>query len=150
VDDLGFISVLVMAKQKKLTGVETKAANLTRQREVVLQIVNKSEQHPTAADVFEHAKKKLPGISYATVYNSLRYLKEAGLIREITFGKSASHYDGKTHRHDHAYCTSCGKLVDFDLAETVKLMRAAARRTHFKPETIHLTLLGLCPDCGSD
>src|ERR1700759_3818091 len=139
-----------MAKQKEMDGLNVKAAHLTRQREAVLQVVSESTEHPTAAEVFEAAKKRLPTISYATVYNSLRYLKDAGLIHEITFGKAASHYDSKTHRHDHAYCTNCGKLEVFDLAETVALMRTAARRTQFKPETIHLTLLGLCPACRPD
>jgi Fur family transcriptional regulator, peroxide stress response regulator len=139
-----------MAVQKKTKRIESKPANLTRQREVVLLVVNESEHHPTAADVFEQAKRKLPTISFATVYNSLHYLKDAGVIREITFGNGASRYDSKMHRHDHAVCTSCGKLVDFDLAETVELTRAAVRRTRFKPETIYLTLLGLCPECGSD
>ena len=139
-----------MAVQRKIPGAASRKANLTRQREVVLQVVNEAEHHPTAADVFEAAKKRLPTISFATVYNSLRHLKEAGLIHEITFGNAASRYDSETSRHDHAVCTCCGKLVDFDLTETVELMRAAARRTRFKPETIHLTLLGLCPDCRGD
>jgi Fur family transcriptional regulator, peroxide stress response regulator len=56
----------------------------------------------------------LPTISYATVYNSLRYLKEAKLISEITFGHAASRYDSKSYRHDHAICANCGKLIDFD------------------------------------
>ena len=139
-----------MAARKKTENVESKRANLTRQREAVLRVVNESEHHPTAAEVFQRAKRKLPTISYATVYNSLRYLKDAGVIREITFGNAASRYDGETDRHDHAFCTSCGKLVDFDLEETVGLLPAAVRRTRFKPETIYLTLLGLCPECDSD
>jgi Fur family peroxide stress response transcriptional regulator len=120
---------------------------LTRQRQAVLRVVSESEDHLTAAEIFAGAQKLLPKISYATVYNSLRYLKEAGLLREITFGFAASRYDRETARHDHAICTACGKLLDFDLAETVGLMRLAARRSRFKPESIHLTLLGLCPDC---
>ncbi len=139
-----------MAAHRKAHGVAARKANLTRQREVVLAVVTDAEHHPTAAEVFEQAKKRLPTISYATVYNSLRYLKDAGLILEITFGSGASRYDSETSRHDHAVCTGCGKLVDFDLTETVELMRAAARRTHFKPASIHLTLVGLCPDCRSD
>jgi Fur family transcriptional regulator, peroxide stress response regulator len=138
-----------MAVRKKTIIVGSKPANLTRQREVVLRVINESEHHPTAADVFEEAKRRLPTISFATVYNSLHYLKDVGVIREITFGNAASRYDSGTHRHDHALCTGCGKLVDFDLAETVGLMPAAVRRTHFKPKTIYLTLLGLCPECNS-
>jgi Fur family peroxide stress response transcriptional regulator len=120
---------------------------LTRQREAVLRVIRESDAHMTAAEIFEAARKVLPAISYATVYNSLRYLKEAGLVSEISFGNGASRFDRETARHDHALCTRCGKLVDFDLPATPKLAQAAARRSRFKPESVHLTLLGLCPDC---
>ena len=120
---------------------------LTRQRQVVLQVVRGSEAHPTACEIYDAARKLLPTISFATVYNSLRYLKDAGLIGEITFGNGASRYDCETARHDHAVCSECGKLVDFHFPDAAQLMRAAARRSRFKPESIHLTLVGLCPDC---
>jgi Fur family transcriptional regulator, peroxide stress response regulator len=122
-------------------------AKLTRQREAVLQVIREREDHPTANDIFEAARRRLPGISYATVYNSLRFLKEAGLVHEIKFGDSASRYDRETDRHDHALCSQCGKLVDFDLPQAAELMKAAARRSKFKPESVHLTLKGVCPDC---
>jgi Fur family transcriptional regulator, peroxide stress response regulator len=141
-----------MKARVKKSGFEDQGAavKLTRQRQVVLRVVSETPEHPTASEVFEQARKLLPTISYATVYNSLRYLKEAGLVLEITFGNGASRYDSETGRHDHALCTECGKLVDFDIPETVELMRSAARRSRFKPESIHLTLMGLCPDCRPD
>ena len=123
---------------------------LTPQRRAVLQVVRESEGHLTASEIYTAAQKLLPSISYATVYNSLRYLKEAGLLGEITFGNAASRYDRETRRHDHAVCTACGKLLDFELAETESLLKAAARRSRFKPASIHLTLVGLCPDCTDE
>lgn len=120
---------------------------LTRQREVILQVVREREDHPTANEIFQDALQLLPTISYATVYNSLRFLKEAGLVHEIKFGDSASRYDRETGRHDHAICNDCGKLVDFDLPEASELLRVAARKSKFKPESVHVTLRGLCPEC---
>ena len=125
----------------------TTGQRLTPQREAVLQVIREREDHPTASDIFEAAKRRLPSLSYATVYNSLKYLREAGLVREISFGDCASRYDGVIDRHDHAICSVCGKLVDFDLPEAGELMRAAARKSHFKAESVHLTLTGICPDC---
>ncbi|HYX41893.1 MAG TPA: transcriptional repressor [Pyrinomonadaceae bacterium] len=122
---------------------------LTPQREVVLRVVRESAEHLTAAEIYAAARRIRPSLSYATVYNSLRYLKDAGLVREITFGNGASRYDRETARHDHALCTRCGALLDFDLAETAQLMRLAARRSRFKPESIHLTLMGVCPACSA-
>jgi Fur family peroxide stress response transcriptional regulator len=66
---------------------------LTKQREVVLQVIRDEDEHLTANEVFDKAKQLLPGISFATVYNSLRYLKEANLIGEISFGNGASRFD---------------------------------------------------------
>src|SRR5437660_7142838 len=94
------------------------ARALTRQREAVLRVIRESENHLTASEIFAGARRTLPSISYATVYNSLKYLKDAGLILEISFGNGASRYDRETERHDHALCTCCGKLVDFDLTLT--------------------------------
>jgi Fur family transcriptional regulator, peroxide stress response regulator len=138
-----------MTSRKKESTTSSPPA-LTRQRSVVLQVVQASEAHLTASEVYEAARKLQPTISFATVYNSLRYLKDAGLLREITFGNAASRYDRETARHDHAICSCCGKLVDFDLPETVELLRTAARQSRFKAQSIHLTLVGLCPDCRAD
>lgn len=122
-------------------------SRLTRQRRVVFDVVRSGDHHPTAAEVFAAARQSLPGISFATVYNSLRYLKEQGLVREIAFGNGASRYDRETDRHDHAICSACGKLVDFDLPGTVALIGAAARASRFQAESVHLTLVGRCPQC---
>lgn len=134
----------------KETNKQTNApVALTKQREAVLQVVNEYEGHPTANEVYEMARQRLPTISFATVYNSLRYLKDTGLIGEIRFGNGASRYDSILERHDHAICNQCGKLVDLDMELSEELMGLAARRSRFKAESVHLTLRGLCPDCSS-
>ena len=81
---------------------------MTPQRRAVLQVVSESAEHLTAGEIYEAARRVLPTISFATVYNSLKYLKEAGLLGEISFGKASSRYDRETARHDHAVCTCCG------------------------------------------
>ncbi len=124
---------------------ETKA--LTKQRHSVLSVIRESDKHLTANEVFEDARRLLPGISFATVYNSLRYLKNAGLIGEIRLGTDANLYDRKLTRHDHAICSGCGKLVDFELPLPGGLLEEAAKRSKFQAASIELTLRGLCPEC---
>lgn len=131
----------------KITSKERPDEKLTPQREAVLLVIRGSEDHPTANEIFQAARLSLPTISYATVYNSLRFLKEAGLVHEIKFGDSASRYDRETNRHDHAICNDCGKLVDFDLPQAAGLIQAAGRKSKFKPASVHLTLRGQCPEC---
>ena len=121
---------------------------LTKQRAVVLQVIRTAKHHLTANEVFNEAKNRLPTISFATVYNSLRFLKDAGHIAEIQFGFSgANRFDAKTTRHDHAICNQCGKLVDMDLELPEELVKLAAQFSQFKPESLELTLRGLCPEC---
>jgi Fe2+ or Zn2+ uptake regulation protein len=121
---------------------------LTKQRQAVLQVIQEAEEHLTANEVFADARRILPGISFATVYNSLRYLRNEGLIGEVHFGTDATRYDRKLTRHDHAMCTRCGKLVDLDLRIPKALLKEAADLSRFEPESIELTLRGLCPECS--
>jgi Fe2+ or Zn2+ uptake regulation protein len=127
---------------------EIDESGLTRQRQTVLRVIRESDEHLTANEVFDDARRLLPGISFATVYNSLNYLKNQGFIGEIKFGTDANLYDRKLTRHDHALCNNCGKLVDLELTIPNKLLEEAASRSKFKPETIELTLRGLCPECS--
>jgi Fur family ferric uptake transcriptional regulator/Fur family peroxide stress response transcriptional regulator len=128
----------------------SKDLGLTKQRTVVLQVIRDSKEHLTANEVFDKAKQLLPTISFATVYNSLRYLKDAGHIAEISFGNGASRFDAMTSRHDHALCTKCGKLVDMELELPEELVQMAAKYSRFKPESLELTLRGLCPECSNN
>lgn len=126
---------------------DIESLGITKQRQAVLQVIRESHEHLTANEVFENARSILPGISFATVYNSLRYLKNGGLIGEVRFGMDAARYDRRLTRHDHAICNRCGKLVDLELSIPEGLFKEAARRSRFKPESVELTLRGLCPEC---
>jgi Fe2+ or Zn2+ uptake regulation protein len=121
---------------------------LTKQRQTVLRVIRESDKHLTANEVFDDARRLMPCISFATVYNSLNYLKKEGLIGEIKFGTNANLYDRNLTRHDHALCNGCGKLVDLELSIPKKLLEEAAARSKFVPDTIELTLRGLCPECS--
>ncbi len=122
----------------------------TKQREAVLRVIRESDEHLTAGEVFEDVRRLLPRISFATVYNSLRYLKHEGLIGEIRFGRHATRYDRKLGRHDHAICNDCGMLIDLELTIPPRLFKEAANRSKFVPESIELTLRGLCPGCSKE
>jgi Fe2+ or Zn2+ uptake regulation protein len=127
---------------------DVESIGFTKQRQAVFQVIRESDAHLTANEVFEDARRLLPGISFATVYNSLRYLKNEGLIGEIRFGTDATRYDRKLTRHDHALCNNCGKLVDLELSIPVGLIEEASDLSKFRAESIEFTLRGLCPECS--
>ncbi len=127
---------------------EIEEAGLTKQRRCVLQVIREADKHLTANEVFEGARRLLPGISFATVYNSLHYLKNEGLIGEIKFGLDANRYDRKVMQHDHAICDNCGKIVDLEMSVPKGLVAKAAELSKFEAGTIELTLRGLCAECS--
>jgi len=142
-----FTHPLLQVVPTRVTDIEIQNLGLTKQREVVLQVIRDAREHLTANEVFSAAKDMLPSISFATVYNSLRYLKDAGHIAEIQFGNGASRFDRMNHRHDHAICTKCGKLVDIEMEHPEELLKKAAKYSKFKPESLEFTLRGVCPEC---
>ena len=126
---------------------ETGSLGITKQRQAVLQVIRDSEEHLTANEVFDKARKIQPGISFATVYNSLRFLKEQAMIGEVRFGSDAARFDRTMDRHDHAICNECGKLIDLDLPIPDDILKKGERLSKFKAESIEIVLRGLCPEC---
>ncbi len=125
----------------------TQRSGLTKQRQTILDVIRAADEHLTANEVFANAKAKMPEISFATVYNSLRFLKDSGMIAEIQFGNGASRFDRMTSRHDHALCTKCGRLADIEMEHPEELVDRAAEYSNFKPESLEFVLRGTCPDC---
>src|SRR5690349_10655692 len=117
---------------------EAGVSGLTKQRTAVLQVIQASDKHMTANEVFADARRLLPGISFATVYNSLRYLKETGLIAEVLFCADVTRYDRMVARHDHALCSQCGKLVDLKLAIPPALLKKAAELSQFEAQSVEV------------
>lgn len=126
-----------------------KAARRTRQRQLVLEAVQACDDHPTAAQVYRRVKRRHRGIAFATIYNALRWWVERGELREFTFGDDATRYDRNRHRHDHAICTECGRLIDVDVALPERVLRDVQATTGVRIVSHHVQFLGMCAECGS-
>ncbi|MEO8592966.1 MAG: Fur family transcriptional regulator [Candidatus Solibacter sp.] len=97
---------------------ETVALRPTAQRYAVLEFLARHSVHATAEEIFLAVNRKDPRASRATVYNNLRSLEKAGLVREVSSQGKAARYDANLHRHHHFICEQCGKVEDiswFDL-----------------------------------
>ena len=71
--------------------------------------------HPTAEDVYHRAKKELPGISLATVYNGLEILVACGLIKQVHFERTSTRYCPNLKDHAHFQCEQTGQVFDVPL-----------------------------------
>jgi len=97
-----------------------RAADLrpTAQRYAVLEFLLRHPVHATADEIFRSVNRTDPRASRATVYNSLRSLAQAGLVREVVSEGKAARFDASLHRHHHFVCEQCGRVEDvpwFDL-----------------------------------
>jgi Fur family peroxide stress response transcriptional regulator len=124
-----------------------RSVRFTTQRKIIYEIVSDSSDHPTVADIIERLRTRRFNIAYATVYNSLRYLTEKGLIRELKLEGDASRYDARIEEHQHIVCTSCGK-VDEVLTESPQdwLNRVASETGYLLIEEQFL-FKGVCAKC---
>jgi Fe2+ or Zn2+ uptake regulation protein len=119
----------------------------TRQREVVLEAVRSTMEHPTADWVYRRARRRIPTISLGTVYRNLKQLAEAGLIREIHAGGQTTRFDGNTGPHHHVRCIGCGRVQDLEMPLDLRRERAAARALDFEVVGHQVEVQGICAEC---
>jgi Fe2+ or Zn2+ uptake regulation protein len=119
----------------------------TRQREVVLEVVRSTMEHPTAEWVYRRARRRIPRISLGTVYRNLKQLAEAGFIREIQAGGQALRFDGNTGPHHHVRCVGCGRVNDLVVPLDTRREQAAARAMDFQVLGHQVEVQGLCRAC---
>lgn len=121
-------------------------SKLTPHRQVVLEIVQASQDHPTAREVFERSTRRPPKLSFATVYNALNHLTESGHLRALRFGDGAVRFDPMIARHDHILCRACGALFDaVGLREPD--LPAGVAPAGFLVEEVTVQFQGLCSAC---
>lgn len=121
---------------------------LTKQRKVVYEVlVDDKRDHPTASEVFERAKERMPSISLATVYNCLETLTQAGAVKQVNVDREASRYCPNLNPHAHFYCSECHAVVDVQLDSGCAAESPWRLPEGTKLEAVEVTMKGLCPNC---
>ena len=95
-------------------GLELGAFRMTKQRQVVYDVLMARLDHPTASEVFLRSKDLMPSISMATVYNCLDALVQCGLAKQVNLERSASRFCPNMSEHNHFYCERCGGIYDIE------------------------------------
>jgi Fur family peroxide stress response transcriptional regulator len=121
--------------------------NLTIQRKAVLDIVQHADDHPTAADVMDRLRSNGYTFAYGTVYNSLRYLTDVGLVKELKLGEAASRYDARTEDHHHIVCVRCGRVDEVATELPPDWLGKAAQETNYQVHHASVVLEGVCGAC---
>lgn len=138
--------------------IRRKGLRRTAQRDVIVRAAFSKDEHFSAEELFERARKLDTETSRATVYRTLGLLVEAELLREIDIGDNQTTYDPNfldRPSHNHLVCIDCGQVVEFEDSHLELLNDCVARRLGFKPvrQSIkieanceQLRLNGRCPN----
>ena len=135
------------AKEKFLTFLAGKQLRRTSQRQAIIDTVFDTEEHFTAEQLLEWARRRDKSVSRATVYRTLPLLTESGLVREMDFGKDHKIYDpnyADHPNHSHIICNDCDKIVEFEDSKIAKLETEITRKLGFSVKAQRLQITGAC------
>ena len=127
--------------------LKEKNVRMTSQRTAILENLLDGNRHPTVNEIYDDLKDDFPSMSVATIYNNLKFFKEAGLVKELPFGDGSSRFDLTTVDHFHTICRICGKIEDFHFADLVEDENLAKSIGNFNPEDYRFEILGVCEEC---
>lgn len=124
---------------------------LTRQRQLLFDIIHNAHTHLNAEQIYELARKKNPKINRVTVYRTLKLLKHEGLVDELDL----MHYEGEQHyyetrlkrEHAHMVCVRCGAVQEYFGKPLQEMKREVETQFGFKVMMARTEVGGICPDC---
>src|SRR5947209_701944 len=131
--------------------LKDKGVRLTRQRQILLELIDKSGQHLDAENLFQMAKEKDPKLNRVTVYRTLKLLKEGGLVDELDlmhYGGDQHYYETRTKaEHAHVICLRCGKVEEFFGEPLQRLRRQIESHFGFQIVLARTEVGGYCSHC---
>lgn len=132
--------------------VRSRGLRQSSQRKEILWIFLKTESHLTADELYRMVKKKVPEIGIATVYRTLKLLKESGLCREIRLDDGVTRYEHlyNHEHHDHLICSECGDLIEVLDPQIEKLQKRLAKKHGFRIDSHKLEIYGTCRKCRTN
>ena len=119
----------------------------TKQRSIILEELRKVKTHPTADIIFMMVRKKIPSISFGTVYRNLNLLRDEGQILELACGKYRCRYDGTVKTHYHSICLECEKVFDLEEPLLKNLDTKISKKSNFEIKYHRIDFYGYCQDC---
>lgn len=131
---------------KTVAYLHAQGYRMTPQRLVVLRTLQEASDHLTPVEVYRQAQVDMPGLTEPTVYRTLSFLAQHGLILATHVGNQLV-YEAAHHAHHHLVCRLCGSACEIDHALVQSLYRQFEERTGYQIDSVHLIFLGLCPDC---
>jgi Fur family peroxide stress response transcriptional regulator len=135
-----------MSKETVLDNMKEVGLRLTPQRVHIVELLFELS-HPTADRIYTMMTEKFPYVSQATVYNTLKKLKEIGVVKELTNGDKSSNFEVNEMEHWHFNCKVCGEIYDLEPNKTEALMTVGTHKGTFQVESYQVEFYGVCAKC---
>lgn len=119
----------------------------SKQRERMLELLRRTETHPTADWLYQALKKEFPNLSMGTVYRNLNILVEQKLIQKLPFGSTHDRYEVIKDPHYHLVCDMCGCVQDFDMPHYTEINKQAQKMSRFNISRHRIDFFGTCEKC---
>ena len=117
---------------------------MSRQKQIITEIINESCEHMTAQEIYEKARQRIPNISVGTVYRNLGQLAEEHSIFRIIATSGPDRYDKNVELHGHLICDCCGSVTDLPCPE---LRGSIEDRLGIKVNSYQLSVYYICEKC---
>jgi Fur family transcriptional regulator, ferric uptake regulator len=141
------------ATPKPKNSLSDRGVRLTRQRRILLELIDKTGQHLDAERLYQLAKEKDPKLNRVTVYRTLKMLKEEGLVDELDLmhqaGEQHFYETRRKQEHAHVICLGCGKVEEFFGEPLQKMRRQIEDHFGFEIVLARTEVGGYCPNCQS-
>lgn len=130
--------------------IRSRGLRITQQRLTIANVFLSAKGHLNIEELYRKVRSKDPRIGYATIYRTLKLLKDCDLAVERNFGEGAARFEpvGETDtQHDHLICTRCGRIIEFEDDSVEARARSLAKAHKFVIESHKLEFYGACPNC---
>lgn len=118
---------------------------MTPQRLAIVEELADDPTHPTAQELYDRLQPRMPTMSFATVYNTLAALAEAGLLTPRSLTAGGTRFDPNPDPHDHAVCDECGRVMDIRRIESAPVSVPDG----FRIRAVERVYRGLCASCAT-
>lgn len=117
---------------------------MTRQRALILDVLQHSPGHLTADEIFALARQQMPRIARGTIYRNLKLMEQDKLISRLEMPDGPDRFDKTSHPHGHLLCDGCGDLQDVPVVGLIRDLEASLGT---EVRSYQLTIHYLCPAC---
>jgi len=137
-----------MEKQQIIQLLHDNGLKATLQRQIICEYLFNTDEHPTAEQILQEINEKYPTISIATIYSTLKNLKEKKIIHELEFSnKLPSHFEPNTKPHVNIICPKCHDIVDYESETLTKFWKLIVQEIKRSPERQVIDIYALCDNC---